>query len=315
LPGYRRQALVHCSQISEEVHFGRDDDDDMKIKALEFFCPRGEDVWLKITEIKDNPDHRGGGGAGGTNLKIAGSMKAVDQNTGADLDPDNLLTATGGGGGGPGGGRGGSSRLSDTPPELYSIHRATVKTVRHFGVFVQLEGYHKYGLVHISQISDHLTFLPNEGDSERIAAISEILSENESVFVKVVELGEPDERGNPKVGCSIKLVSQRDGTDLDPGNVKYKPRGEGGAGGGQHRRHQPIGAAAAGVAQHNSGVVEWGHLKADVVNFGGGDTKYDILAPEEDDFPPQAAGRGGGRGAGAPFQEEGGPPPPQMQPM
>ena len=46
------------------------------------------------------------------------------------------------------------------------------------------------------------------------------------MFVKVVDVKQ-DERG-PKIGCSIKLVSQRDGTDLDPHNLKYRPRPEGG---------------------------------------------------------------------------------------
>lgn len=31
-------------QIDEGVHFGRDDDDESKVKAMEFFCPRGEQV-------------------------------------------------------------------------------------------------------------------------------------------------------------------------------------------------------------------------------------------------------------------------------
>jgi hypothetical protein len=33
-----------CLQISDEIRFGRDDDDETKIKALEFFLPRGEKV-------------------------------------------------------------------------------------------------------------------------------------------------------------------------------------------------------------------------------------------------------------------------------
>lgn len=33
-----------------------------------------------------------------------------------------------------------------------------------------------------------------------------------------------------QIGCSIKHVSQSDGTDLDPANTKYRPRGEGGGG-------------------------------------------------------------------------------------
>lgn len=121
-----------------------------------------------------------------------------------------------------------------------------------------------------------------------------------------------------QIGCSIKHVSQADGTDLDPANTKYRPRGEG-AGGPQVRRacgilvqdqvvapahisselvnlsrpphaaahsacphalpadaraetppphwpllqgQQPIGAQA-GVA--HDGAIDWGHLKADVV--------------------------------------------------
>lgn len=39
------------------------------------------------------------------------------------------------------------------------------------------------------------------------------------VWVKVVEVEEGGERG-PKVGCSMKLVSQSDGEDLDPGGSK-----------------------------------------------------------------------------------------------
>ena len=49
------------------------------------------------------------------------------------------------------------------------------------------------------------------------------------------------ERG-PKVACSIKLVDQREGTDLDPHNVKWQPRGEGGPGG--HGFRGPAQAAA-----------------------------------------------------------------------
>ena len=45
-----------------------------------------------------------------------------------------------------------------------------------------------------------------------------------------------------KVACSIKLVDQREGTDLDPTNTKYQPRGEGPPGG--HGRG-PITASAA----------------------------------------------------------------------
>lgn len=35
-------------------------------------------------------------------------------------------------------------------------------------------------------------------------------------FVQVVEVGEDDRGRGPKIGCSLKLVDQSDGTDLDP---------------------------------------------------------------------------------------------------
>jgi predicted RNA-binding protein with RPS1 domain len=214
LPGFRKQGLVHHSQVSADLVFGRDDDDGLKVQALEFFLPRGERVWVKVVDVRTD----------GVNAKIACSMRAVDQETGTDLDPDNALAA------GPGGRAMASQGGLSAPPELNSIHRATVQTVRPFGAFVQMEGFRKYGLVHFSQISDHMAFQKEDGDAERVAAISEVVAPGEQVWVKVVEVGQ-DERG-PKVGCSIKLASQRDGADLDPHHTKYRPRGEGGGGGG-----------------------------------------------------------------------------------
>ena len=62
-------------------------------------------VWVKVVEIRDD---------GGGNPKINCSMKAVSQDSGADLDPGNAAAARGGGGGnaqfsGP---------MSDAPPEV-----------------------------------------------------------------------------------------------------------------------------------------------------------------------------------------------------
>lgn len=55
---------------------------------------------------------------------------------------------------------------------------------------------------------------------------------------------------------------------------------------------QPIFAAAAGVAQ--DAVVDWGHLKADVVHYGGGARQYDLLVGGG------SGDEGGGGGAGPP---------------
>lgn len=58
-----------------------------------------------------------------------------------------------------------------------------------------------------------------------------------------------------KVACSIKLVDQREGTDLDPSGTKYQPRGEGPPGG---QGRGPITAAA---------VVAKGDHGADVMHY------------------------------------------------
>lgn len=44
LPGWRRHGLIHHSQVAEDVSFSREDEDDVRIKALEFFLPRGSQV-------------------------------------------------------------------------------------------------------------------------------------------------------------------------------------------------------------------------------------------------------------------------------
>lgn len=83
--------MVHCSQVSEELSLSRDDEDDAKVKAMEFFCPPASEVrhcimlfmlylllawvscyfslwqvWVKVSEIREE-----GGGA----FKVACSMK------------------------------------------------------------------------------------------------------------------------------------------------------------------------------------------------------------------------------------------------
>ena len=49
------------------------------------------------------------------------------------------------------------------------------------------------------------------------------------VWVKVTEV-RVEGGGPPKVNCSMKVVSQEDGTDLDPDNIRGAQRGGGGGG-------------------------------------------------------------------------------------
>ena len=67
----------------------------------------------------------------------------------------------------------------------------------------------------------------------------------------------------PRIGCSIKMVSQRDGQDLDPEMTNYFAKGEGGGGGGGGpRRGAPVGSAVAelkeGASAGVSGCLEGG---------------------------------------------------------
>ena len=41
-----------CCEVSEELTFQRDDSDDAKIMAMEYFYPKDTDVWVKVVEIR-----------------------------------------------------------------------------------------------------------------------------------------------------------------------------------------------------------------------------------------------------------------------
>lgn len=47
---------------------------------------------------------------------------------------------------------GGHERLSDDPPEVGTCHRGEVKRIEAYGVFVAIQGFRRYGLVHASQV-------------------------------------------------------------------------------------------------------------------------------------------------------------------
>ena len=65
-----------------------------------------------------------------------------------------------------------------------------------------------------------------DSDEAKVAAMGQVLAMGESCWVKVVEIkeAEPGSDRGPKLSCSIKLVSQRDGTDLDPHGLKFRPK-------------------------------------------------------------------------------------------
>lgn len=66
-------------QVDPDLKLAREDEDDVKIKALEYYAPPGQRCWVKITEVVPDPSGRG--------CRVHGSMAVVDQSSGADLDP------------------------------------------------------------------------------------------------------------------------------------------------------------------------------------------------------------------------------------
>jgi len=81
--------------------------------------------------------------------------------------------------------------MRDEPPEEGSVHKATVKRIEAYGVFVQLDGFRKHGLVHSSQVSNYLSFTRDDTDEEKKAELAGIVAVGDVVWVKVVEVGWP----------------------------------------------------------------------------------------------------------------------------
>eukprot|EP00891_Asterochloris_glomerata_P001351 jgi/Astpho2/1351/fgenesh1_pg.00024_%23_38_t len=315
--GYLKDGLIHSSQIHEELVLSRDEDDADKIKAMGFYANRDDKVWTRVLGVGEA--HIGNTfcivlvwvkilsveeGPGGP--KVACSMKAVSQEDGRDLDPDNRLASRGGGAprGAGAGINAGRANLSNEAPPIGSVHKASVMSIKPFGVFVAMEGFRSNGLVHLTQVADHLDINRDDSDDSKVASLGAVVAPGEQIWCKVVEVKEGDERlrgldslgaqkmqclpcsGNaklvqavcstaanaplqqpsqhplfewhsscfrgdrqlssqgPRIGCSIKMVSQRDGQDLDPEMTNYFAKGEGGGGGGP-RRGGPVGSAVA----------------------------------------------------------------------
>jgi predicted RNA-binding protein with RPS1 domain len=107
------------------------------------------------------------------------------------------------------------------PPEVGSIHRATVTRIEPYGCFVKFindntdssSPINISGLVHISQ----LTAITNNG--VKISDVNDVVSLNDEVYVKVMDVTieqTEDGRQRHKLKLSMKYVHQDTGQDLDP---------------------------------------------------------------------------------------------------
>ena len=103
------------------------------------------------------------------------------------------------------------------PPEVGSIHRATVTRIEPYGCFVRLVADYDSptvsGLVHISQ----LTAITNNG--VKISDVNDVVSLDDQVYIKVMDVTieqTDDGRQRHKFKLSMKYVHQDTGQDLDP---------------------------------------------------------------------------------------------------
>ena len=106
-----------------------------------------------------------GGGRGGGGMSMEDELRASLNISGDEAfrrraamsgrNADREIQArdrSSGGAGGPGGAPRERRSYDDEPfPPLHSIHRGTVKQIKPFGALVKMDGYRKFGLVHISQ--------------------------------------------------------------------------------------------------------------------------------------------------------------------
>ena len=326
--GKARDGLVHCTQVSDELTFAREDSDDAKVMAMEYFFPRGAEVWVKVLDVRveggtggyadpNDRSERAGAGAGaeGGRLlrgggrppsapKVSLSMKLVDQETGEDLDPGHAACHGGDRGGGTFGDFG--DRGGDpNPPALHSVARAVVRAVKPYGVFARPEGRARDVLVPSHQVSEHLRFDKEDDDAARVAGVEGVVTRGDAVFVKIVEIKDDprDAAGPPKVTASMKLCDQGSGADLDPDGARYRPAGDRGAEGDAGARDRRVGAGA-GDRVRASGVIDWGHHAGDVKQMrllGDGEppdggARYDLLEDDPEADREMRGARFDGRG-------------------
>lgn len=168
-----------------------------------------------------------------------------------------------------------SERGEEELPELYSIHRASVQSVRPFGLFVRLDGFVKQGLVHLSQLSNQEVTKRDDPDELKVEAIAAVAGEGDQVWVKVISVRQ--EGANVKVGCSLKFVSQSTGEDLDPNNVKLEQQQS--RGNREEPKRVTLDAVYNVVCTRCGG---HGHLKTECYSI---DKKHYELLPDIDDQP------------------------------
>lgn len=252
-------ALVHSSNVSDELRFSRDDADEDRIKAMEWMCNAGESVWVQVLEVAEDRD--------GGRPRVSCSIKSINQDDGTRKPSNERAAAT----------HAGNSDERELP-DVGSIHRASVVKIMPFGVFVKVHGYRRHALVHPKQISGFIEMSRDDTDEAKVAALSEVVSIDEEIFVKIIDVKQGTETSPARVAASLKVVNQTTGADLDPHMLSQQRQ----ARGGDMYDAQRVGAGAGAVT--TSGKIDWGHLTGDVRQMGG--KAYDLVVDDAEVVHP-----------------------------
>ena len=191
----------------------------------------------------------------------------------------------GGAGGGPGRDRG-----PVVMPAVNSIVKGKVVRVADFGAFVEMPGFSKWGLVHVSQLVD------SSGKGQMKIEVKDVVDLGDSVWVKVCEV----DSDAGKMSLSMKYVSQATGRDLDPEQAEYEydkqRRGQRGEGRGRDAKidiDDPM--TAKGQFREDAWkVLQKRGRQGKALTAGGdaGDGDYDMMRSPSPSS--EAAGRVGG---------------------
>ena len=84
---------------------------------------------------------------------------------------------------------------------LVTLCRASVRAAKAFGLFVELQGFRRQGLVHSTAISSEVSFSKEDDEADRAKALDFLYPPGTAVWIKVTKVDEAAQ----KFGCSMQV--------------------------------------------------------------------------------------------------------------